>query len=353
MLQDTGAGGGTERIARRLGQAWRALGRDVTLLIGDPTGIVEWLKDDPTPVRVPDPPIARGRGSRRALGRWAGRVARADGMDALYIPGNAHLPIVPALVRAVGGADVAVMAALSNPIRRADRSTPRQWLFERMLSQLLAPLAAVTAPSIAIARDAERLVPAGRLHVVAIPSLDDDVRPAPPPPRDAPPVIVGVGRLVAQKNWPLLLEALALTPHEIRLILVGQGPDRAAIEARAERLGVAERVGFTGQLPDIAEPLAAARLLVISSDYESGPAVLAEALAAGRPVVSTLCAPDMADTVPTSHVDLVPTGDARALAEAIVRRLAMTPTPVPCQALASYRIGPVARRTLELMDGAS
>lgn len=346
-------GGGTERIARRLGQAWRAEGRCVTLLIGDPDGVVEWLGDDPPPVRVPESPIRRRLGSRRALGRWAGQVALAGGMDALYIPGNAHLPIVPALAGTIGKADVAVVAALSNPIRRADRSTPRQWLFERVLSRRLASLSAVTAPSIGIAREAERLVPAERLHVVAIPSLDNDVRPAPPPHPEAPPVIVAVGRLVAQKNWPLLLDALARTPPEVRLILVGQGPDEAALKARADGLGLADRVRFTGHLPDIAGPLREARLLVISSDYESGPAVLVEALAAGRPVVSTQCAPGMKESLPASHVDLVPTRDAGALAAAIVRRLALPPTPVPEAALAPYRIGPVARRYLELMDEAS
>ena len=365
VLWDTGGGGGTERIARRLGQALARAGRDPVLLMGDGRGVDDW-QDEAAGALVPvlSSPVSISRDHPRYFGRWIGQVARAERFDALIVPGNAHLPLMPSLAPSLTnlvvfslGVDiplrdtrVTIMATLSNPLVRR-RSAPAQWLFERLTAHRLSAAHVVTAPSPGLLRQAARVVPVDRLHLLPIPSLDD--APALPPPGPAaPPVVLAAGRLVAQKNFALLLDALALCPPPVRLILAGDGPERGALEARAGRLGVAERVRFIGHVPDIAQPLAEARLLAISSDYESGPAVLTEALAAGRPVVATRCAPSM-EALPASHVDLVPVGDAAALAAAILARLARPPEPVSDAILAPHRIGAVAATVTALLDAVS
>lgn len=362
VLWDTGAGGGTERIARRLGQALARAGREPVRLIANGRGVDEWQAEAAgaaVPVLSSGLPI--GRKHPRYFGRWIGKVVLAERLDALIIPGNSHLPLMPSLARALTNwialsnavriplrdTRVAVMATLSNPLVR--RRTPlTQWLFERLTAHRLSAAQIVTAPSPGLLRQAARVVPADRLHLVPIPSLDD-APPLPPPAPEAPPVVLGARRLVVQKNFALLLDALALCPPPVRLILAGDGRERVTLEAHVRRLGVAERVRFIGHVPDIAAPLAEARLLATSSDCESGPAVLMEALAAGRPVVATRCAPSM-DHLPASHVDLVPVGDAAALAAAIVHRLARPPEPVPDAILAPHRIDAVAVTVTALLD---
>jgi glycosyltransferase involved in cell wall biosynthesis len=103
---------------------------------------------------------------------------------------------------------------------------------------------------------------------------------------DAPLALV-VSRLGMEKNVELALDALARVP-ELRLAVVGEGPHREALEERARRLGVAGRVRFTGalareRLPDV---YASADAFLFPSTTDTQGLVLAEALAAGLPVVA-------------------------------------------------------------------
>lgn len=136
-----------------------------------------------------------------------------------------------------------------------------------------------------------------------------------------------VGRLAAVKGVPLLLEAMAaLAPRfpALRLTLIGDGPERAALEAQARALGLAERVDFLGyrSQSEVAEALSEADVFALPSFAEGLPVVLMEALAAQVPVVTTQIA-----GVPELVADgaagrLVPPGDAEALARAIAGLLA-------------------------------
>ncbi len=104
---------------------------------------------------------------------------------------------------------------------------------------------------------------------------------------DDGPLALIVSRLGVEKNVELALDALPLCP-ELRLAVVGEGPHRAALEERARRLGIAERVRFAGtfpreRLPDV---YASADAFVFPSTTETQGLVLAEALAAGLPVVA-------------------------------------------------------------------
>ncbi len=357
VLHDGGRGGGTERIARRLGQAWRREGREVVLLVGDPAGAETWnaagngpeARHPPLPLLSPARAIGRGAGALARLGAWAGARAVLEGLEGLYIPGNHHLPALPALRGAAGGR-LALVARLSNPVRRPDRPEWRQRAWERLLARRLRHADAVVALSDGLAAQAAGLLPAARLHVVPNPILEDDTPIGAPPPAHAPPLVIGVGRLVAQKNWALPLDALALGAADVRLILVGDGPERATLEMRAAQLGLAGRVAFAGQVPDARPWMERARLLVLSSRFEGVPAVVVEALAAGLPVVATDCAPSIREMIPPGHGLVVPPDDPAALAEAMARMLAHPPPPLAPDALERYRIGPVGRRYLALFD---
>ncbi len=109
-------------------------------------------------------------------------------------------------------------------------------------------------------------------------------------PRDErePDTLVAAGRMVPAKRFDLLLRAFALVGRG-RLSLLGDGPERAGLEALASELGVADRVRFTGVVDDPYAHFRRARAVVLSSEREGFPSVLVEAMACGAPVVSVDC----------------------------------------------------------------
>ncbi|MDR3532534.1 MAG: glycosyltransferase [Rhodopila sp.] len=100
------------------------------------------------------------------------------------------------------------------------------------------------------------------------------------------PVIGTVAALREEKNIPRLLRAFATLPAG-RLVIVGDGPERPALEALAQSLGIAERVRFAGQHQDTASFYAQFDIFALSSDTEQMPLSVIEAMASGLPVVST------------------------------------------------------------------
>jgi glycosyltransferase involved in cell wall biosynthesis len=101
------------------------------------------------------------------------------------------------------------------------------------------------------------------------------------------PRVLFTGRMHPQKNLPLLLEAWVLVARQTpaNLILVGPGTERESLAALAQRLGIAERVQFTGAVPDPADHLRAADLFVLSSVAEGMSNSLLEAMATALPCV--------------------------------------------------------------------
>lgn len=103
---------------------------------------------------------------------------------------------------------------------------------------------------------------------------------------DTVPLVGAVGRLAPVKNLELLLQAAARLP-EVHVALVGDGEERARLEALAAGLGLRERVHLTGWAPDVAAALADLDVVALTSRNEGTPVALIEALAAGKPVVAT------------------------------------------------------------------
>jgi glycosyltransferase involved in cell wall biosynthesis len=137
------------------------------------------------------------------------------------------------------------------------------------------------------------------------------------------PTLAFAGRLTAQKDLGVLLDAVAACPH-VALVIAGDGPERERLERRLGELRLADRVRLVGPLERAAvlELFAAADACVLSSSWENFPHTVVEALAVGTPVVSTA-----AGGVPEVVEDgvnglLVPVGDAPALAGAIRRLVA-------------------------------
>ena len=136
-----------------------------------------------------------------------------------------------------------------------------------------------------------------------------------------PPVVLGVGRLSTQKNFPLLIDAFARVraKRPARLIILGEGSLRPELEKRIEALGIAEDVDLPGFDANPFRYMRHAAVFVLSSDWEGLPTALIEAMACGTPVVSTDCQSGPREVLLDGRLGpIVPRGDARALAEAIL-----------------------------------
>lgn len=136
-------------------------------------------------------------------------------------------------------------------------------------------------------------------------------------------ILLGVGRLADQKNFPLLIDVFAgmASAHpDWDLVILGAGAQHAMLTAHAERLHLSHRIFLPGVVGNLGQWYERADLYVMSSRFEGFPNTLAEALAHGLPAVSFDCDTGPRDII-RHEVDglLVPRDDADALARALAR----------------------------------
>ncbi len=167
-------------------------------------------------------------------------------------------------------------------------------------------------------------------------------------------LVVCVGRLSAEKDQRTLLRAMTLMPPERhwRLAIIGDGPDRAALEAFARSNGLADRTTFTGYVTDPFAWMMRARVLVLSSIYEGLGSVIMEALACGTPVVCTDCPYGPREILQDSRYGtLTPVGDPSAMAAAIAVALDQVPDRRSLMRHGlNYTAERAAERFLEIVD---
>jgi glycosyltransferase involved in cell wall biosynthesis len=213
----------------------------------------------------------------------------------------------------------------------------------------LHPLAdAIVAVSEGVADDVARAIhiPRKRFDVIYNPVITPGLlwsasqRPAHPWFEDATrPVVLGVGRLTAQKNFPALVDAFALLgrQHRARLVIIGEGEERAAIEAHVRRHGLESRVALPGFVDNPYACMARAAVFTLSSNFEGLPTALIESLAVGTPVVSTDCPSGPREILRSGALGhLVPMGDVAALSAAIASALTAERVPPPWEELRRF-----------------
>jgi len=199
-------------------------------------------------------------------------------------------------------------------------------------------------------------VPAERIRVIASAVDLDRLVQRPPPPWHPPghpevPFLVAVAALTPEKGHRVLLEAHARLAPRPLLVLVGEGPERAALEALARALGTTEDICFTGPLDDATAVIGSARALVQPSLREAlGTAVL-EALALGTPVVASDTG-GLPEALQSGSGTLVPPNDPGALAAALAAAwLSPHRRPVPPH-LSRFSLDTVADQLAELYTSA-
>lgn len=169
---------------------------------------------------------------------------------------------------------------------------------------------------------------------------------------DAGPVVLSIGRLSRQKNYPLLLRAFSRIEEDLdaRLIILGEGSERERIESLVGELRLEDRVDLPGFVDNPYAFLARSAVFVLSSDWEGLPSVVIESLAVGCPVVSTDCPSGPREILDGGcYGRLVEPGDEKALASAM-REALVTESSEPerlKQRAREYSASEVAARYVE------
>lgn len=138
------------------------------------------------------------------------------------------------------------------------------------------------------------------------------------------PIVIGAGRLSKQKNFELLIEAIAKVVIEVPcdLVIIGEGAERQRMEALVSKLSMGDYVHLIGHRDNPYKYFSSSDLFVLSSNYEGMPNVLIEAIACGLPAVSTCCKSGPTEILKDgSGGRLVPISDVSGLAEAIIESL--------------------------------
>ncbi|HET6941951.1 MAG TPA: glycosyltransferase [Sphingomicrobium sp.] len=350
--------GGVERIAIRLASRWASDGAEVVLVCGSTAGALRPLLDERVSLEHPLREIHRSRFSRTVLAAFAARTARTCQPDVLFLPGNYYLGAAAVLKLALGPKCPPIVSKLSNALRRADRSPIRQLFFERTLRWKVRFSDHLVYMSPELQAEGREVLGDARFksHAIEEPILEDQFTCPDTASNEVDPIeLIAAGRLVAQKNFRMLIDAVSMLASPVRLSIYGEGPDRSDLETKVKSLGLERDISLPGYSSDLPRLLAQSRLFVLSSDYEGYPAVVIEALAAGVPVIATDCSPAMRAILRSAGLDtLIAVGDASGFAAAIDAQL-NGPRPDPeklAKSVARFRLGRSAKAYSDLFSRA-
>ncbi|MGK2940985.1 MAG: glycosyltransferase [Immundisolibacter sp.] len=311
-LADTGTIAGRLAALRAAGRDWPALLRPVLLAphasraLRHLPALVQYLeREQPVALLSAKTPV-------NLMALWARRLA--DAPTRLVISERAQL------------------SAIATPDRSAKRSQQPQ-----LAARFYGEADAIVAISIGVADDLARLTGLDRRRITVIynPVVDEDfaTRAAESVPHpwltdDGPLVVLTVGRLHRDKDYPALLHAFATLrgQRSARLLILGEGPQRAELAALATRLGISADLAMPGFCANPLPAMRQAAVFALTSRAEGFGNVLVEALACGCPVVSTDCPSGPREILDGGRYGrLVPVGDIESLAEALAISLDETP----------------------------
>lgn len=328
------AAGGVQRCLLLLAKGFLQEGMDVDLVVGQ--------ADGPFRAHVPAGVSLVDLGARHMRSALPGLVRYLkSSAPAALLSAQTHANILATWacrpsnrkIRLVVSEHNDMTAVVNAPDAGKDRFRPT-------LARLFYPWAdEIVAVSAGVADSLSTMtgLPRESIHVVYNPlipvDLDLQIQAACPHPwlasREVP-TILAAGRLEQQKDYPSLLQAIAILSRRkaVRLLILGEGSQRGNLETLISQLELRSSVQLAGYVENVFACMRRASLFVLSSAWEGFPSVLVEAMACGTPVVSTDCPSGPAEILESGKFGrLVPVGDPSALADAIEAALA-DPGPV-------------------------
>lgn len=353
-------GGGAERVILNLMQGITARGLPVDLVVAAAKGPL--LGQLPPSVRLVDLHAPR---VLRSVGPLAGYLRRERPRALVSSMNYANLVALWAARLARQGTPVVVTVHTTPSASRPQQNRPSARLWPPLLRIFYPWASSVVAVSRGAADDLAKWsgLPRNRVEVVYNPVITSAglaaARQTPEHPwfgEGQPPVVLGVGRLTEQKDFPTLIRAFAEVRRRraARLIILGEGEDRPALTALSTELGVADDVDLPGFRDNALAYMASSALFVLSSAWEGLPTVLIEALAVGTPVVSTDCPSGPREILQDGRLGpLVPVGDASALATAMLQTMDRPELSIPADALTPFTREAAVDHYLAIIDRAA
>jgi len=327
-------GGGAQRVMVNLAREFAERGLAVDMVLAKAEG--PYLSEVPLKVRVVDIGATRVLYSLPGLVRYLQR----DRPNAMLSTLN-HSNIIALWARRLAGVKLRLIVREANTLRISSSNAPT--LREKLMPSLMRlfyPWAdGIIAVSQGVAEDLIRIigVPAEKVKIIHNPSVTPDIFAKAGETLDhpwfapgEPPVILGVGRLTMQKDFPTLIRAFALLRKEspARLMILGEGEERPKLEALVRELNLEQDVALPGFVDIPYKYMKRAAVFVLSSRWEGFSNATVEAMALGTPVVSTDCPSGSAEILEGGRWGrLVPVGDIGTMASAIAAALNDTNRP--------------------------
>jgi glycosyltransferase involved in cell wall biosynthesis len=335
-------GGGAERVMLNLAVSMAEAGKKVDLVLIKAEG--PYLGQVPDEVRVVDlntSDLDKGRSfklptsfqsttSIPKLIRYLRQERPAAMLSATHYPNEIAI-LAKYLARVSTRVVVSEHTNLSSEARRVEQVSSR---LAPLMARLFYPWAdGIVAVSRGVAEDLSRLtgISTAKMQVIYNPVITPELREKAKEPVEhpwlapgEPPVVLGIGRFVAQKDFSTLIRAFAKVRgvRPVRLMMLGSGREEKKLKALVGELGIEEDVAWVGFVDNPFACMKQGAVFVLSSAWEGLPTVLIEALAVGIPVVSTDCPSGPVEILDGGkYGELVRVGDVDAMSEAILRVL--------------------------------
>ena len=322
-------GGGAERVMATLANAFTERGFKVDLVLAEAKG--PYLKELSPKVRVVDLKVGRVSRSLPGLVGYLRREQPYAMLTALN-----HANVIAIIARALAG--VATRLVISERITLGKASTRNEGMAQRILYVLMRLCYPKADGIVAVSNGAADAlsvfakIPRERIttvynpcNVIAIQKRAEESLEHPWFLPGEPPVVLGIGRLTTQKDFPLLLKAFAQlrTQCKARLMILGDGELSGSLQDLAHSLGLgADDFCLQGFVENPFSYLSRCGVFVLSSRWEGLPNVLIQALACGAAIVSTDCPSGPLEILEDGKWGrLVPVGDVQAMAEAMKETL--------------------------------
>ncbi len=351
-------GGGAERVMLYLIRGFAERDYDVDLVLAKREG--PYLGQVPENVNVVDLQARRVLTSLPALVRYLRRARPAALLSAMD-----HSNIVALWAQRLARVRARVVVSVHNTLSMGVKhSNGRGRLIPYIARWCYGWADGVVAVSRGVADDLSNTIglPRERIRVIYNPVVVPELFELAKEPVDhpwflagEPPVVLSAGRLNAQKDYPTLLRAFSLVirGRPVRLVILGEGEERAGLEAMVRDLGLEDVVSLPGFAKNPYAYMSRATVFVLSSTWEGFGNVLVEAMAVGTPVVATDCPNGPAEILENGKYGrLVPVGNAEALAEGILAALdGSTNSEVLRHRAKEFSYDDIADQYLEILHG--
>jgi glycosyltransferase involved in cell wall biosynthesis len=353
-------GGGAERVTSNLAQAVAREGYNVDLVLARAEG--PYLTQIPKGIRIIDFRSSQVLSSLPALVHYLRReqpVAMLSVMD--------YVNITALWARHLASVTTRLVVSEHNTVSQA-ASHATDWrgrLMPRMIRRFYPWADGIVAVSKGVADDLAHAtgLPRSAINVIYNPVITPELQEKLNAPLShpwfmpgQPPVLLAVGRLTIVKDFSVLVQAFAKVRRirPARLLILGEGRERPTLEALVKKLDLERDVSMPGFVENPYAFMAQAAVFVLSSRCEALPTALIEALYCRSTIVATDCPGGVREVLQNGRYgQLVPPGDAAALAEAIEKKLD-NPGPSPSQeSWLPFTTREIVRQYLNMILGVS